>query len=99
MENFTRSKEYNFVDFMKFFFMLCVIAIHSHVENIFGRYSWYITHCIFRLAVPFFFVASGFFFKASLEKSGGGGNSSNLKKIYKKNTDTVCFLCYSEYIP
>lgn len=67
-----KNKEYHFVDFMKFFFMLCVIAIHSHIENIFGRAGWYITHCIFRLAVPFFFIASGFFFKASLEKSGGG---------------------------
>lgn len=43
------NKEYNFVDFMKFFFMICVIAIHSHIENIFGRSGWYITHCIFRL--------------------------------------------------
>ena len=66
----TNKKEYNFVDVLKFFFMLCVIAIHCNIESIFGRTGWYILHCIFRLAVPFFFVASGFFFMSKLEKSG-----------------------------
>ena len=51
----TNKKEYNFVDVLKFFFMLCVIAIHCNIESIFGRTGWYILHCIFRLAVPFFF--------------------------------------------
>ena len=72
METKTNKKEYNFVDILKFFFMLCVIAIHSNIESIFEKAGWYILHCIFRLAVPFFFVASGFFFMAKLEKSGGG---------------------------
>ena len=63
--------------------MLCVIAIHSHIEVIFGRAGWYVNHCIFRLAVPFFFVASGFFFKLSLEKSGGGLGET-VKKYVKR---------------
>ena len=79
----TNKKEYNFVDVLKFFFMLCVIAIHCNIESIFGRTGWYILHCIFRLAVPFFFVASGFFFKLSLEKSGGGLEET-VKKYVKR---------------
>lgn len=27
----TNKKEYNFVDVLKFFFMLCVIAIHCNI--------------------------------------------------------------------
>lgn len=42
----TNKKEYNFVDVLKFFFMLCVIAIHCNIESIFGRTGWYILHCI-----------------------------------------------------
>ena len=70
----TNKKNYNFIDILKFLFMLCVIAIHCHIELIFGRAGWYILHCIFRLAVPFFFIASGFFFAAKLENIGGGYN-------------------------
>jgi hypothetical protein len=44
-----------------------------------------------------FLLQADFSLKLPLKNPGGG--SSNLKKIYKKNTDTVCFLCYSEYIP
>lgn len=69
----TNKRNYNFIDILKFFFMLCVIALHCHIELVFGRAGWYVLHCIFRLAVPFFFVASGFFFMSKLEKSGGGG--------------------------
>ena len=72
METGTNKKNYNLIDILKFFFMLCVIAIHCHIELIFGRAGWYILHCIFRLAVPFFFIASGFFFAAKLENLGGG---------------------------
>ena len=79
----TENINYNFIDIMKFFFMLCVIAIHSHIEVLFGRAGWYVTHCVFRLAVPFFFVASGFFFKLSLEKSGGGLEET-VKKYVKR---------------
>ena len=32
----TENINYNFIDIMKFFFMLCVIAIHSHIEVLFG---------------------------------------------------------------
>lgn len=53
---------YSSIDFLKFFFCLCVIAIHSNAfVDIGTMVGFYITQSIFRLAVPFFFVASGFF--------------------------------------
>lgn len=68
----TKDDKYDFIDFTKFFFMLCVIGIHTNIYELSYSYGWYILHCIFHLGVPFFFVASGFFFMAKLEKSGGG---------------------------
>lgn len=68
----TKNDQYDFVDITKFFFMLCVVGIHTNIYELSYSYGWYILTCLFRLAVPFFFVASGFFFMAKLEKSGGG---------------------------
>lgn len=92
----TNKRNYNFIDILKFFFMLCVIALHCHIELVFGRAGWYVLHCIFRLAVPFFFVASGFFFMSKLEKSGGGWTDNKI--IYTKNISSTFILCYTEYI-
>ena len=52
-----QHKSYQFVDFLKFFFCLCVVAIHTSVFPEFGGAS-----AVLRLAVPFFFITSGFFF-------------------------------------
>lgn len=47
----------------KLFFAFCVVAIHTQLLKDFSEsINWYITHLIFRLAVPFFFVASGYFY-------------------------------------
>lgn len=68
------DNNYNFIDLMKFIMAICVIAIHtgplSKCENaiIVGTYD-----CIVRMAVPFFFICSGFFLnkKLILDKSEG----------------------------
>lgn len=49
-------KDYQFVDFLKFFFCLCVVAIHTTVFSDIDGIS-----AVLRLAVPFFFITSGFF--------------------------------------
>lgn len=52
--------EYQWVDISKFIFALCVVAIHA---NLFGQYKidGWISPLMLRVAVPYFFVASGFF--------------------------------------
>lgn len=50
------------VDLAKLFFAVCVIAIHVDLVSLFpDRAGWYVEHMLFRLAVPFFFVCTGFF--------------------------------------
>ena len=54
---------FGYIDIVKFIFSICIIALHTLVLDSFNSdINWYVTHCIFRLAVPFFFVTSGFFF-------------------------------------
>ena len=60
MNNRIQKINYQAVDLAKFFFCVCILFRHT------GAYheipcSWYFQHMLFCLAVPFFFVASGFF--------------------------------------
>jgi surface polysaccharide O-acyltransferase-like enzyme len=56
------KKSYKSIDIAKFFFCSCIIALHTTaIIDICNEYIyWYIVRCIFRIAVPFFFVSSGF---------------------------------------
>lgn len=53
--------EYDIVDYFKFFFAICIVGIHA---NIFADSLVY--PLVFRIAVPYFFVSSGFFFGKKL---------------------------------
>ncbi len=65
------KKGFHYFDIFKFIFAIFVIGIHtSLLKNSPSNFSWYITHGLFRIAVPSFFVISGFFYG---------------KKIYKKS--------------
>lgn len=56
-------KTENCIDLVKLFFALCIVAIHTNLLQQFSdNVNWYVTHLVFRLGVPFFFVVSGFFF-------------------------------------
>lgn len=68
------------IDFLKFFFCLCVIAIHcGTLANVDSNVEYFITQGVFRLAVPFFFVASGYFLGSKIIK-----NPENMDLMYKK---------------
>lgn len=55
------NKQYYLIDVFKFLFCLCVVAIHtSLLRNCSDDTSFWVTQLLFRLAVPFFFIASGF---------------------------------------
>lgn len=63
MNNTTSRKDYQLIDIFKFICAIFVVMIHSQImsdpnDNI----QWYIMHVILRVAVPFFFIASGFLF-------------------------------------
>lgn len=56
------KEKVNSIDFLRLFFALCVVAIHINVMNEFSdKANWYVTHLVFRLGVPFFFVVTGYF--------------------------------------
>lgn len=60
------EKETNAVDLLKLLFAICVVGIHTQVLDQFSeRTNWYITHLLFRLAVPFFLLRA----VISLEKN------------------------------
>jgi surface polysaccharide O-acyltransferase-like enzyme len=68
------------IDFLKLFFSLCVISLHCDMlSNINPDMKFFITQGIFRLAVPFFFVASGYFLGSKIIR-----NPENMNFIYKK---------------
>lgn len=55
------KKQLYLIDIFKFFFCLCVIAIHtSLLKNCPDEILFWTNQCILRLAVPFFFIVSGF---------------------------------------
>lgn len=75
-----KKTNFNLVDVLKLFFCICVIAIHTNaLENVNENLWWYVLHCICRVAVPFFFVASGFFYGLKVVK-----NRADIKNITKK---------------
>lgn len=67
--NMNNSK-YGYIDIFKFIFSICIIAIHTGLlYDTNPTINWYLTHMILRLAVPFFFITSGFFYGRKLLKS------------------------------
>lgn len=62
-------RTYQWVDVFKFFFCICIIAMHSNIP-LPGIY--WIEKLLYRLAVPFFFVVSGFFLSKSCRERGTG---------------------------
>lgn len=74
-----KKQYFPIVDLMKFFFALCIVFIHTglFVESLGG---YYIESILLRLAVPYFFVCSGFFLGRKLEKDDWKLNKSFVKR-------------------
>lgn len=61
----------NVLDIFRLFFAVCVVAIHTHVTDGLPQVvSFWATQAVFRLAVPFFFVVSGFLLGRKLYGQG-----------------------------
>lgn len=77
------KKEYAAVDIAKFFFCICILFRHTGAYHEIP-YSWYFQHGIFCLAVPFFFVASGYFFGCKIFNQDGQSLWSKVKSYEKR---------------
>ena len=79
-----KDKNYDMVDLCKFIACICIVCIHTAAFSDFvsGGY-YYVASCVFRIAVPFFFVTSGFFYGRKLTR-GTTGKRKNLLCRYIK---------------
>lgn len=79
------KKTYTTVDLLKFIFCLCIIALHTNLLNSLpNEVSYYISHLFFRLAVPFFFVTSGFFLRKKYSLSDPSEHKTVLLNYIKR---------------
>ena len=66
-----KKTTYRGVDLAKLLLAVCVVGIHTNIATLLpGIYERILTAGLFRLAVPYFFVASGFFMYRKVEKLG-----------------------------
>ena len=63
-ENINNKKEnYQLIDIFKFIGAIFVVMIHTNImSDVNNNIQWYVMNVILRIAVPFFFIASGFLF-------------------------------------
>ena len=67
------ERTYSTIDVSKYFFCLCIIALHTHLLSFLPTFQYYIIEKnLFRLAVPFFFISSGYFLASKWYKYVGG---------------------------
>ena len=71
MKNVIQQKQTDTtVDILKFVFCVFVIALHTEILNVFSTETkYYVTNILFRIPVPYFFVASGYYFKKKYSDS------------------------------
>ena len=75
------KKTYTTIDLWKFIFAFAVISLHANpFASLSPTLNWYIESLFTRLAVPFFYVTSGFFISLKLKKYGLG-----VLKTYRLN--------------
>lgn len=75
-----KKDKYELIDIMKFICAIFIVGIHAGImrdEN--SVFQWQVLNVLFRIAVPFFFIASGFLFGKKYLK-----NKEKLKDNSKK---------------
>lgn len=85
------------IDIFKFLFAICVIFIHTELY-LKIKYGFYIHQMIFRLAVPFFFICSGYFLsKSKNDKQRLIKNLKRMLKVYILGGTVYLFANYFFY--
>jgi len=79
------AQTYTSIDIAKFICALLIVMLHVHVGDMFDAHSsWLIESMLFRLAVPFFFVSSGFFLARKITyNSDFSYSQSYIKRLLK----------------
>ncbi len=76
-------KNYNGIDLFKFIFAVIVVMIHAKpFADISETVNWFISNSLFNLAVPFFFMASGFLLFAKIKNLTDESQKINAIKKY-----------------
>ena len=78
------KREYIAVDYFKFFCSLLVVTMHLYpFTSINNTLSMFVNNCFCRIAVPFFFLASGFFISNKItDKNNALAYLKRLIKLY-----------------
>ena len=79
MDNDVKNGNLQMVDLMKFILAILVITIHS--SPLTGSYEYILTGIIARIAVPFFFISSGYILYTKLQ-----ANTLYIRKYIKSIT-------------
>lgn len=66
------------IDYLKYIFAIGIIAIHTEVLPVLGKYEYWVEKCFARVGVPFFFIVSGFMLGIKLSEVGD--NDLNAEK-------------------
>ncbi len=91
-----RTKQFPSIDIMKLLYAVLVVTIHTSPLNSINKYFNYgLTQYIARLAVPFFFVTSGYFCfrKTTLENFEKGLPLAYAKRIFLLYIFGQVFIC------
>ena len=79
------KENYAYIDYLKLFFCFCVVGIHSEIFYNFDNIIDYtVFHAIFRCAVPFFFIVTGFFFGIKIYKANSLKEKNQIINKYLK---------------
>ena len=74
-------KQYNNIDLFKIIFAVIVVMIHTTpFRDLSDSASWYFSNTIANLAVPFFFVTSGFLLFGKLANCDSDNHKESVKK-------------------
>lgn len=80
------------VDLFKFFFAVCIVALHtSAIDFLPESINYFIIRLVFRTAVPYFFVASGFFLGQKLNKTTVDDYSNIIRAYYLRLLKPLVF--------
>lgn len=93
------KRNYELLDIFKFIFCIMIIAIHTNLLYDFSEdTNWYITHLVLRLAVPFFFIVSGFLYGTKILQKNAN-ISLITKKYFKRLLIPLIFWLIMGFIP
>lgn len=99
MAHVKNAKE-NGIDLFKLIMSICVVAIHTHPLNgCENKTIQLVYHNIVSLAVPFFFIASGFLLSSKMEENSSLEKSSIVVKSYLKRMIRLYIFWMAVYFP